>query len=180
MRITLIRFWFLFFAGFSLGLLVCWNCTTFAAEVWLFALQLKRPLKPLGVWCRSAALYCLWRFGFFFVSLRQIIHTMETPKIATFKGLRPVTILPDEALVAGFLSASTGNNDLVQLLSFAAGSAKVAGAILRQCLTAGAKLVAVYHALKETPPTGAKLVGSIPDGGLYVVYNGCLIWATKI
>lgn len=98
---------------------------------------------------------------------------MNVPKITTTKGLKPVTILPDDALVEGFLYATTNASpedvDLVRLLEYAEPDAKKNGAILRRCLDGKARLIAVYPGNGEKEPNGAKVVGSITDGCLYLV-----------
>lgn len=96
---------------------------------------------------------------------------MKVPKIQTTKGKQPVTILSNNALVEGFLNsdAPAEDIDLVRLLEYAEPDAEKNGAIIRQCLEGKARLIAVYPGLDEKEPTGAKLVGSIMDGGLYVV-----------
>lgn len=96
---------------------------------------------------------------------------MNVPKIQTTKGKQTVTVVPDNTLVEGFLNsdAPAEDIDLVRLLEYAEPDAEKNGAILRQCLEGKARLIAVYPGLDEKEPTGAKLVGSIMDGGLYVV-----------
>lgn len=96
---------------------------------------------------------------------------MKVPKIQTTKGKQPVTIVPNNSLVEGFLNsdAPAEDIDLVRLLEYAEPDAEKNGAILRQCLEGKARLIPVYPSLDEKEPTGAKLVGSIMDGGLYVV-----------
>lgn len=96
---------------------------------------------------------------------------MKTPKVQTTKGVKPLTSLPNEALIDGFLfnSDEPESVDLVRLLVLAEPSEKKAASILRECLSNGRKLVAVYPGQNETPPAKATLIGSIPDGMLYIV-----------
>lgn len=96
---------------------------------------------------------------------------MNTPKVQTTKGVKPLTALPNEALVDGFIYNSDNSEDvsLVRLLSLVEPSPKKSGAILRECLANGRRLVAVYPGNKETPPANATLLGAIPDGALYLV-----------
>ncbi|MBD5228857.1 MAG: hypothetical protein HDS69_02280 [Bacteroidales bacterium] len=99
---------------------------------------------------------------------------MKVPNISTTKGKQPVTIVPNNALVEGFLSsdAPAEDIDVVQLLEYAEPDAEKNGAILRQCLEGKARLLPVYPGKGEKEPAGAKFVGSIMDGGLYVVPIG--------
>lgn len=96
---------------------------------------------------------------------------MKIPRINTTKGKQPVTIVPNNALVEGFLNsdAPAEDIDVVRLLEYAEPDAEKNGAILRQCLEGKARLLPVYPGIGEKEPTGAKLVGSIMDGGLYLV-----------
>lgn len=96
---------------------------------------------------------------------------MKIPKVKTTNGWKLLTVLPNEALVTGYLSAAADaeESDLVQLLQIAEPVQKKAGAFLRQCMTKGAKLVTVYPANGDKAPKGAQLIGSIPDGALYIV-----------
>lgn len=96
---------------------------------------------------------------------------MKIPSINTTKGKQPVTVVPDNALVEGFLNsdAPAEDIDVVRLLDYAEPDAKKNGAILRQCLEGKARLLPVYPGNNEKEPTGAKFVGSIMDGGLYLV-----------
>jgi hypothetical protein len=98
---------------------------------------------------------------------------MKVPQIRTTDGLKSITILPDEMLVEWFLydttNAAPEDVDLVQLLNCAEPDAKKNGAILRQCLEGKARLLPVYPGIGEKEPNGAKFVGSIIDGGLYLV-----------
>lgn len=96
---------------------------------------------------------------------------MKIPRINTTKGKQPVTVVPDNALVEGFLNsdALAEDIDVVRLLEYAEPDAEKNGAILRQCLEGKARLLPVYPGIGEKEPTGAKLVGSIMDGGLYLV-----------
>ncbi len=96
---------------------------------------------------------------------------MKIPRINTTKGKQPVTVVPDNALVEGFLNsdAPAEDIDVVRLLEYAEPDAEKNGAILRQCLEGKARLLPVYPGIGEKEPTGAKLVGSIMDGGLYLV-----------
>lgn len=96
---------------------------------------------------------------------------MKIPRINTTKGKQPVTIVPNSCLVEGFLSsdAPAEDIDLVRLLEYAEPNAEKNGAILRRCLEGKARLLPVYPGNNEKEPTGAKFVGSIMDGGLYVV-----------
>ena len=96
---------------------------------------------------------------------------MKIPRINTTKGKQPVTVVPDNALVEGFLNsdAPAEDIDVVRLLEYAEPDAGKNGAILRQCLEGKARLLSVYPGNNEKEPTGAKFVGSIMDGGLYLV-----------
>lgn len=96
---------------------------------------------------------------------------MKIPRINTTKGKQPVTVVPDNVLVEGFLNsdAPAEDIDVVRLLEYAEPDAEKNGAILRQCLEGKARLLPVYPGVGEKEPTGAKLVGSIMDGGLYLV-----------
>lgn len=96
---------------------------------------------------------------------------MKTPKVQTTKGVKPLTALPNEALIEGFLFNSNEPEDveLVRLLTIAEPSAKKAASILRECLANGRRLVAVYPGQNEKPPVKATVIGSIPDGLLYLV-----------
>lgn len=96
---------------------------------------------------------------------------MDIPKIKTTRGLLPVTKLPNSALIEGFLSCCTNSEDiaLVHLLSIAEHNSESAAKILRRCLTSGRSLVAYYPGLGGVEPKKATLIGSIPDGALYLV-----------
>ena len=96
---------------------------------------------------------------------------MKIPRINTTKGKQPVTVVPDNALVEGFLNsdAPAEDIDVVRLLEYAEPDAEKNGAILRQCLEGKARLLSVYPGNNEKERTGAKFVGSIMDGGLYLV-----------
>ena len=96
---------------------------------------------------------------------------MKIPRINTTKGKQPVTVVPDNVLVEGFLNSDAPAEDIdgVRLLEYAEPDAEKNGAILRQCLEGKARLLPVYPGIGEKEPTGAKLVGSIMDGGLYLV-----------
>jgi len=95
---------------------------------------------------------------------------MKIPNVQTTKGKKPLTALPNEALITGFLSFSDEPEeiDLVRLLRIAEPSEKKAASILRECLANDRRLVAVYPGNNETPPAKATLIGSIPDGMLYL------------
>ena len=99
---------------------------------------------------------------------------MKVPNIPTTKGKQPVTIVPNNALVEGFLNsdAPAEDIDVVRLLQYAEPDAEKTGAILRRCLEGKARLLPVYPGNHEKEPTGAKFVGSIMDGGLYVIPVG--------
>lgn len=96
---------------------------------------------------------------------------MKIPRINTTKGKQPVTVVPDNALVEGFLNsdAPAEDIDVVRLLEYAEPDAEKNGAILRHCLEGKARLLPVYPGNNEKEPTGATFVGSIMDGGLYLV-----------
>lgn len=96
---------------------------------------------------------------------------MKIPRINTTNGKQPVTVVPDNALVEGFLNsdAPAEDIDVVRLLEYAEPDAEKNGTILRQCLEGKARLLPVYPSNDEKEPTGAKFVGSIMDGGLYLV-----------
>ena len=96
---------------------------------------------------------------------------MKTPNVQTTKGVKPLTALPNEALVEGFLynSDEDEEKDLVMLIAHSNLSKKEAGAFLRECLTKGRKLVAVYPGLGQTPPANATFVCGIMEGSVYIV-----------
>lgn len=97
---------------------------------------------------------------------------MKTPNITTTKGVEPITVLPDDMLVEAylFLRPSADDMELVRLLQYAEPDAKKAGAILRRCLEGKARLIPFYPGIiNKKEPNGAKVVGSIIDGVLYVV-----------
>ena len=96
---------------------------------------------------------------------------MNVPKIKTTEGKEPVTAVPNKLLLEAYLEAATNmeEKELVKLLRYAEPSKEKAATILRKCLKGSANLVAVYPGNEQTPPKGATLVGSIPDGGLYLV-----------
>ncbi len=96
---------------------------------------------------------------------------MKIPNIPTTKGVKPVTVLPDKLLVEGFLSSNAAPEDidLVRLLQYAEPNPEKNGEILRRCLEGKARLIPVYPGIGEKEPNGAKSVGSIIDGILYVV-----------
>lgn len=96
---------------------------------------------------------------------------MNIPKIKTTRGLLPVTELPNAALVEGFLLCCTNSEDiaLVKLLTYAEQNHESAAKILRRCLTSGRSLVAYYPGMGGAAPAKATLIGSIPDGALYLV-----------
>lgn len=96
---------------------------------------------------------------------------METPNIPTTDGGKvAVTVVGDADLVDAYLSVAKAEEDkeLVQLLRYAEPEAEKAGAVLRRCLEGGKSLIPVYPGNNETPPEGSALVGSIPDGVLYI------------
>lgn len=96
---------------------------------------------------------------------------MNIPKIQTMEGKKSVTVVPDKLLLEAYLEAAENieEKELVELLRYAEPSQEKAASILRQCLTAGRKLVAVYPGNEETPPEKAAFIGSIPDGVLYLI-----------
>lgn len=117
---------------------------------------------------------------------------MDIPKIRTLKGMQPVTIVPDEMLLKSCLTCIIEDEDidnisdiktaqeakeLAWLLEYALipqyetyrDMEKQAGKILRKCFEDKAQLVAIYPGNKETPPENAIYIGSIPDGGLYLI-----------
>lgn len=97
---------------------------------------------------------------------------MKIPNINTQKGVEPITVLPDDMLVETylFLRPSADDMELVRLLQYAEPDAKKAGAILRRCLEGKARLIPFYPGnSNKKEPNGAKVVGSIIDGVLYVV-----------
>lgn len=99
---------------------------------------------------------------------------MKVPNIPTTKGKQPLTIVPNNVLVEGFLNsdAPADDIDVVRLLEYAEPDAEKNGAILRQCLEGKGRLLPVYPGSNENEPTGAKFIGSIMDGGLYLVPIG--------
>ncbi len=97
---------------------------------------------------------------------------MKIPNIDTKKGVEPITVLPDDMLVEAylFLRPSADDMELVRLLQYAEPDAKKAGAILRRCLEGKARLIPFYPGISnKKEPDGAKVVGSIIDGVLYIV-----------
>lgn len=56
----------------------------------------------------------------------------------------------------------------VQLLPFAEPNMEKACALLEQIVKDGKRLVAIYPSLNEKPTPEMELVGSIPDGALYI------------
>lgn len=98
---------------------------------------------------------------------------MKIPNINTTKGVKPVTVLPDKLLVEGFLTMSINaapeDVDLVRLLEYAEPNPEKNGEILRRCLEGKAQLLSIYPGIGEKEPNGAKSVGSIMDGGLYII-----------
>lgn len=96
---------------------------------------------------------------------------MKIPNIDTKKGVEPITVLPDDMLVEAylFLRPSADDMELARLLQYAEPDAKKAGAILRRCLEGKARLIPFYHGISKKEPNGAKVVGSISDGVLYIV-----------
>lgn len=96
---------------------------------------------------------------------------MNIPKIQTAEGKKPVTVVPDKLLLEAYLEAieNAEEKELVELLRYAEPSQEKAASILRQCLTTGRKLVAVYPGLGEKAPQNATRIGCIIDGGLYLV-----------
>ncbi len=95
---------------------------------------------------------------------------MKVPKIDTNEGKKPLTALPDEELVTGFIYFSEDQEeiDLVLLLRHAT-TEKEAAKYLRACLENGRNLVPVYPGEGDKVPKGAEYIGSIPDGVLYIV-----------
>lgn len=103
---------------------------------------------------------------------------MPKTNIALPSGFPPLSTFTDAELLRAFLvfgraGGGVAGLDLVQLLSYAfnveSDGERKAGAILRKCLTAGGYLVAVYPASGDFPPVGAKCLGSIMDGSLWLV-----------
>ncbi len=98
---------------------------------------------------------------------------MNVTKIRTTKGTKPVTILPNKLLVKGFLTMSVNATledvELVRLLEYAEPNSEKNGEILRRCLEGKARLIPVYWGLNEKEPKGAKPIGSIMDGSLYLL-----------
>lgn len=97
---------------------------------------------------------------------------MKIPNINTTKGVKPVTVLPDDMLVEAYIFAAPSFEDveLVRLLQYAEPDAKKAGAILRRCLEGNARLLPYYPGISnKKEPDGAKVVGSISDGVLFIV-----------
>lgn len=96
---------------------------------------------------------------------------MKIPNIDTKKGVEPITVLPDDMLVEAylFLRPSADDMELARLLHYAEPDAKKAGAILRRCLEGKARLIPFYPGISKKEPNGAKVVGSIIDGALYIV-----------
>lgn len=98
---------------------------------------------------------------------------MKVPNIITTDGVkRPVIEVPDKYLTELFLTsdASAEDIDVVRLLEYAEPDAEKNGAILRQCLEGKAWLIPFYPGnSNKKEPNGAKVVGSIIDGVLYIV-----------
>lgn len=97
---------------------------------------------------------------------------MKVPNVQTTKGVKPLTALPNEALIEGFIYFSDNDDDvdLVRMMSLSPEvSPKKAASILRKCLTKGRNLVAVHPALDETPPKNAEYVCGLLEGSIYLV-----------
>lgn len=97
---------------------------------------------------------------------------MKVPNVQTNKGVKPLTALPNKALIDGFIYNSDNSEDvdLVRLMSISSEvSPRKAASILRKCLTKGRNLVAVHPALNETPPKNAEYVCGIMEGAIYLV-----------
>lgn len=98
---------------------------------------------------------------------------MNVPKIKTTEGIKPIIILPNKLLVEGFLTmavdAKLEDVDLVRLLEYAEPNPEKNGEILRRCLEGKVKLIPVYWGFDEKEPKGAKPIGSIMDGFLFLV-----------
>lgn len=94
---------------------------------------------------------------------------MYVPKINTTEGKKPVTVLPNELLLEGYLysDAPTEDKEVARYL-FTLDDKEYAGAVLRRALNGG-ELVVVYPGLNQQPPKGAELVCSVADGALYYV-----------
>lgn len=108
----------------------------------------------------------------FLRTLAAKYNYMKVPYIpAAPSGRVPVTRVGNADLIEVYLSAATEEGDvsLVRLLLYVNGPGEKSARILRKCLEGGADLVAVYPGEKETAPAGAELLGSIPDGLLYLV-----------
>lgn len=95
---------------------------------------------------------------------------MNVPRANIDGRPRPVTELPNELLVSGFLGCCTVPEDLeaVQLLRYAVSAPQKAGQWLRKALLEKREFVAVYPGNNEKAPAGAEFVGDILDGALYL------------
>lgn len=95
---------------------------------------------------------------------------MNVPRIKINGQPRPVTELPNEELVTGFLACATDPEALeaVQLLRYAVSAPKKSGFWLRKALLEKREFVAVYPGNNEKAPAGAEFVGDILDGALYL------------
>ena len=106
----------------------------------------------------------------FLCTLAAKCNYMKTPRIKINGQPRPVTELPNEELVTGFLnsSASLEDQQVVRLLAYAVPDPKKAGQWLRKSLLEKREFVAVYPGNNEKAPEGAVFVGDIMDGALYL------------
>ena len=106
----------------------------------------------------------------FLCTLATKCNYMKTPRIKINGQPRPVTELPNEELVSGFLACAAEPEALeaVQLLCYAEPSPKKAGQWLRKALLQKREFVAVYPGNNEKAPEGAEFVGDILDGALYL------------
>lgn len=97
---------------------------------------------------------------------------MKVPNVQTTKGVKPLTALPNEALIECFIYNSDNSEDvdLVRMMSLSPEvSPKKAASILRKCLTKGRNLVAVYPSLGDVPPKNAVYVCGLLEGSIYLV-----------
>ena len=97
---------------------------------------------------------------------------MKVPNVQTNEGVKPLTALPNKALIDGFIYNSTNSEevDLVRMMSLSPElSPKQAASFLRECLTKGRNLVAVYPSQGDVPPKNAVSVCAILEGSIYML-----------
>ena len=96
---------------------------------------------------------------------------MYVPKINTTEGVKPITWLPNSALLEAYLGSniSAEDKEVGRLLQAGVDDPELAGYILRMALDGLFNLVSVYPGAGMKEPAGARFVCAIPDGSLYLV-----------